>query len=306
MLPAILSWKFLLKEGLPLTFAQLCTAAAEPVLKQCVDRCAQEGRGYEIHDCQTPAGCVPERITVGFLRRGDGCLLYWRPSVQYRGNSRVLAALFARCTWCFSSYEALACRLYSLRREAGAPAILPYQPPSFSPAGSSGASPVPPSKTPPASSPVPPVPSSKAPPASSPVPPVPSSKAPPASSPGASSSLSARSHAFAHALHRPITRKESQSPWPALYLRLRDRLGQAVLGQDSAVEAAAYRLYCHAGKIAPVRPLSLIFYGPTGVGKSELGKALAPALESCCGRRFQSVWTELNTFTQPQIGRAHV
>ena len=269
MLPAILSWKFLLKEGLPLTFAQLCTAAAEPVLKQCVDRCAQEGRGYEIHDCQTPAGCVPERITVGFLRRGDGCLLYWRPSVQYRGNSRVLAALFARCTWCFSSYEALACRLYSLRREAGAPAILPYQPPSFSPAGSSGASPVPPSKT------------------------------PPASSLGASSSLSARSHAFAHALHRPITRKESQSPWPALYLRLRDRLGQAVLGQDSAVEAAAYRLYCHAGKIAPVRPLSLIFYGPTGVGKSELGKALAPALESCCGRRFQSVWTELNTFTQP-------
>ncbi len=312
-----------------MTFAQLCTAAAEPVLKQCVDRCAQEGRGYEIHDCQTPAGCVPERITVGFLRRGDGCLLYWRPSVQYRGNSRVLAALFARCTWCFSSYEALACRLYSLRREAGAPAILPYQPPSFSPAGSSGASPVPPSKTPPASSPVPPVPSSKAPPASSPVPPVPSSKTPPASSPvppvpssktppasspvspvlssktppasspDASSSLSARSHAFAHALHRPITRKESQSPWPALYLRLRDRLGQAVLGQDSAVEAAAYRLYCHAGKIAPVRPLSLIFYGPTGVGKSELGKALAPALESCCGRRFQSVWTELNTFTQP-------
>lgn len=45
--------------------------------------------------------------------------------------------------------------------------------------------------------------------------------------------------------------------------------------------------------------MSLIFYGPTGVGKSELGKALAPALEACCGRRFQSVWTELNTFTQP-------
>jgi ATP-dependent Clp protease ATP-binding subunit ClpA len=35
------------------------------------------------------------------------------------------------------------------------------------------------------------------------------------------------------------------------------------------------------------------------VGKSELGKALAPALEQCCGRRCSLVWTELNTFTEP-------
>jgi len=65
------------------------------------------------------------------------------------------------------------------------------------------------------------------------------------------------------------------------------------------VEAAAFRLYSHMGKREPARPLSLIFHGPTGVGKSELGKALAPALERCCGRHYQFVWTELNTFTQP-------
>jgi len=89
------------------------------------------------------------------------------------------------------------------------------------------------------------------------------------------------------------------SPWPPLYRRLRGELEKQVLGQERAVEAAAFRLYSHIGKRAPARPLSLIFHGPTGVGKSELGKALAPALERCCGKHYQFVWTELNTFTQP-------
>lgn len=88
------------------------------------------------------------------------------------------------------------------------------------------------------------------------------------------------------------------SPWPPLYRRLREELGRRVLGQPRAVEAAAFRLYGHASKRNPARPLSLIFHGPTGVGKSELGKALAPALERCCGRRYAFVWTELNTFTE--------
>lgn len=96
--------------------------------------------------------------------------------------------------------------------------------------------------------------------------------------------------------------RPSQSPaetWPPLYRRLVSELGQVVLGQEHAVEATAFRLYSHVGKQSPARPLSLIFHGPTGVGKSELGKALAPALERCCSKRYQFVWTELNTFTQP-------
>ncbi|MCI9643981.1 MAG: ATP-dependent Clp protease ATP-binding subunit [Oscillibacter sp.] len=93
-------------------------------------------------------------------------------------------------------------------------------------------------------------------------------------------------------------RPASASPWPPLYLKLRAELERRVLGQPRAVEATAFRLYSHAGKRAPARPLSLIFHGPTGVGKSELGKALAPALERCCGQRHQFVWTELNTFTE--------
>ena len=99
----------------------------------------------------------------------------------------------------------------------------------------------------------------------------------------------------------PLSPEPTAAPplWPPLYRRLREELGRRVLGQERAVEAAAFRLYSHAGKRAPARPLSLIFHGPTGVGKSELGKALAPALERCCGKRYQFVWTELNTFTQP-------
>ena len=100
---------------------------------------------------------------------------------------------------------------------------------------------------------------------------------------------------------RIIPRTRQTAPpevWPLLYRRLTDELSKAVLGQEHAVEAAAFRLYAHVGKQAPARPLSLIFHGPTGVGKSELGKALAPALERCCQKRYQFVWTELNTFTQ--------
>ena len=84
-----------------------------------------------------------------------------------------------------------------------------------------------------------------------------------------------------------------------LYARLRQELEARVLGQGPAVEAAAFKLRCHVCKREPLRPLSLIFYGPTGVGKSELGKAVAPALNRCLGEdRYRPVWTELNTFTQ--------
>lgn len=88
-------------------------------------------------------------------------------------------------------------------------------------------------------------------------------------------------------------------PMPELFLRLERELGSEVLGQERAVRAAAFKLWGHICKQAPRRPLSLIFYGPTGVGKSELGKAVAPALNRCLEQeRYRLVWTELNTFAQ--------
>lgn len=248
-----------------LSFSQFCSAGPEAyaTLRRCVDERSRLGGGCEFPDCRMPQGCVPAQAVLGFSRQGNAYLLYWKPAVAYHGSSRVLAALFSRSVWRFDSYESMAGRLLSLRRETAAQ---PYHPAPLTqerPAPLTQDRPAPLTQDRPA-----PLTQER---------PAPLTQVRPAS----------------------ITAEPRSSVWPSLFCRLRDALGETVLGQDQAVEAAAYRLYSHCGKKAPARPLSLIFYGPTGVGKSELGKALAPALERCTGRRFQLVWTELNTFTQP-------
>lgn len=63
-------------------------------------------------------------------------------------------------------------------------------------------------------------------------------------------------------------------------LRLAEELHERVVGQDEAVTAVADAvLRARAGLADPSRPTgSFIFLGPTGVGKTELSKALAQAL----------------------------
>jgi ATP-dependent Clp protease ATP-binding subunit ClpB len=66
----------------------------------------------------------------------------------------------------------------------------------------------------------------------------------------------------------------------AKLLVLEERLHQRVIGQDEAVEAVANAVRrSRAGLQDPNRPIgSFIFLGPTGVGKTELCKALAEVL----------------------------
>ncbi len=63
-------------------------------------------------------------------------------------------------------------------------------------------------------------------------------------------------------------------------LRLADKLHERVIGQNEAVDAVADAiLRSRAGIQDPNRPVgSFLFLGPTGVGKTELAKALAEAL----------------------------
>jgi ATP-dependent Clp protease ATP-binding subunit ClpB len=63
-------------------------------------------------------------------------------------------------------------------------------------------------------------------------------------------------------------------------LRMEDRLHERVIGQDEAINAVANAIRrARAGLQDPNRPLgSFIFLGPTGVGKTELARALAEFL----------------------------
>ncbi len=63
-------------------------------------------------------------------------------------------------------------------------------------------------------------------------------------------------------------------------LRLEEQLHQRVIGQDAAVESIAEAVRrSRAGLGDPDRPVgSFLFLGPTGVGKTELARALAEAL----------------------------
>ena len=66
----------------------------------------------------------------------------------------------------------------------------------------------------------------------------------------------------------------------AKLLRMEEQLGKRVIGQDEAVRAVANAVRrARAGLQDPNRPIgSFLFLGPTGVGKTELTKALAEFL----------------------------
>jgi ATP-dependent Clp protease ATP-binding subunit ClpB len=63
-------------------------------------------------------------------------------------------------------------------------------------------------------------------------------------------------------------------------LRMEEELAKRVVGQDEAVQAVANAVRrARAGLQDPNRPIgSFMFLGPTGVGKTELTKALAAFL----------------------------
>ena len=70
---------------------------------------------------------------------------------------------------------------------------------------------------------------------------------------------------------KKITEAETQK-----LLNLEGNLHQRIIGQDNAVEAVSRAIRRNrAGLKSTKRPPSFIFVGPTGVGKTELAKALA-------------------------------
>ncbi|MBC7084724.1 MAG: AAA family ATPase, partial [Firmicutes bacterium] len=89
----------------------------------------------------------------------------------------------------------------------------------------------------------------------------------------------------------------------AKLLVLEERLHQRVVGQDEAVEAVANAVRrSRSGLQDPKRPIgSFIFLGPTGVGKTELCKALAEVLfddENALVRLDMSEFMERHTVSR--------
>lgn len=95
----------------------------------------------------------------------------------------------------------------------------------------------------------------------------------------------------------PVTKlTESES---ASLLHLEDRLHERVIGQDEAVKAAARAIRrARVGLRNPNRPIaSLFFSGPTGVGKTELTKALAATV---FGAEDAMIRLDMSELMQPQ------
>jgi ATP-dependent Clp protease ATP-binding subunit ClpC len=76
----------------------------------------------------------------------------------------------------------------------------------------------------------------------------------------------------------PVSRLAEEES--ARLLKLEDTLHKRIIGQDEAVRSVSRAVRrARAGLKDPKRPIgSFIFLGPTGVGKTELGRALAEAL----------------------------
>ena len=76
----------------------------------------------------------------------------------------------------------------------------------------------------------------------------------------------------------PVTRLQEAET--ARLLRMEDELHESVVGQDEAIKAISRAIRrSRAGLKDPRRPIgSFIFSGPTGVGKTELARALAKFL----------------------------
>ena len=95
----------------------------------------------------------------------------------------------------------------------------------------------------------------------------------------------------------PVSRlTESES---AMILHLEDTLHERVVGQNEAVEAVSKAVRrSRVGMRNPNRPIaSLIFSGPTGVGKTELAKALAAAV---FGSEDAMIRVDMSEFMEPQ------
>ncbi|MFV0485408.1 MAG: AAA family ATPase [Candidatus Saccharimonadales bacterium] len=75
-------------------------------------------------------------------------------------------------------------------------------------------------------------------------------------------------------------------------------LEKVIVGQERAVETVAQQTALFVAKENAKKPLSMLFYGPSGVGKSEMATAISKILTRLCGREYGCTWVDLNQYTE--------
>lgn len=85
---------------------------------------------------------------------------------------------------------------------------------------------------------------------------------------------------------------------PYGYEDLKAKISQRVMGQEFAIDTIAYQTAMALRKQKPMKPISFMCYGQPGTGKSESAKALADILSRHPSTPFNTVWVDLNTFTE--------
>ncbi len=75
-------------------------------------------------------------------------------------------------------------------------------------------------------------------------------------------------------------------------------LRKNIRGQSLATATVAHQLYAHLCKREPQRPLSFLFHGKPGTGKTEAAKIVGSILQKYCEPKYGFSMTQLNTFTE--------
>ena len=82
------------------------------------------------------------------------------------------------------------------------------------------------------------------------------------------------------------------------YLDILSKLSQSIMGQEDQLKTISFITAQHVNKLKPNKPVSFMFSGPPGVGKSETAKVLASALTELTGHHYSELKIDFNTFTE--------